>query len=69
MFPDGGTFGGIKNEPRPSGIHSSYKRTLAEGNTQNATLVAYSWIETFKQKDVPGNIVLMGSPTSVEMIN
>ena len=66
---DGGTFGGIKCESRPDAVSFYYKRSLAEGNTQCATIVAYSWTGTYTQKDVPANIVLTGSPVKVDMVN
>lgn len=66
---DGGAFGGLKNETRPDGVYFHYKHTLAEGNTQQATVVAYLWKGTFTQADVPGNIVLTGAPATVDMVN
>ena len=66
---DGGTFGGIKCESRPDAVSFYYKRSLAEGNTQCATIVAYSWTGTYTQKDVPANIVTYGSPVKVDMVN
>lgn len=66
---DGGTFGGVKCESRPDAVSFYYKRSLAEGNTQCATIVAYSWTGTYTQKDVPANIVFTGSPVKVDMVN
>lgn len=66
---DGGTFGGVKCESRPDAVSFYYKRSLAEGNTQCATIVAYSWTGTYTQKDVPANIVTAGSPVKVDMVN
>ena len=66
---DGGTFGGIKCESRPDAVSFYYKRSLAEGNTQCATIVAYSWTGKKKKKDVPANIVTYGSPVKVDMVN
>lgn len=66
---DGGTFGGVKCESRPDAVSFYYKRSLAEGNSQCATIVAYSWTGTYTQKDVPANIVLAGSPVKVDMVN
>lgn len=67
---DGGTFGGIDFTGRPSKITFMYKRELgAEGNKQPATVVAYLWKGTFTQADVPANIVIVGSPASVNMVN
>ena len=66
---DGGTFGGVKCESRPDAVSFYYKRSLAEGNTQCATIVAYSWTGTYTQKDVPANIVALGRPVKVDMVN
>lgn len=66
---DGGSFGGIGLDKRPDGVHFSFKRTVADGSEQNATVVAYLWKGTFEQADVPGNIVLAGSPAAVKMVN
>lgn len=66
---DGGTFGGIKSTTRPDGVYFSYKRSVADGSQQTATVVAYIWTGTFTQKDVPGNIVMAGNPVAVDMVN
>lgn len=66
---DGGTFGGIKLTTRPDGVYFNYKRSVSEGSEQMATVVAYLWTGTFTQKDVPGNIVALGSPKTVDMVN
>ncbi|MCM1028958.1 MAG: calycin-like domain-containing protein [Pseudoflavonifractor sp.] len=66
---DGGSFGGLELTKRPDGVHFSYKRSVAEGSEQNATVVAYLWKGTYEQADVPGNIVLMGAPATTTMVN
>ncbi len=66
---DGGTFGGIKLTTRPDGVYFNYKRAVADGSVQMATVVAYVWTGTFTQKDVPANIVVAGNPQSVDMVN
>lgn len=66
---DGGTFGGIKFTNRPDGIHFSYKRTVADGSNQQATVVAYLWKGTWTQANVPGNIVMAGATEAIDMVN
>lgn len=64
---DGGTFGGISFTGRPEKITFMYK---FEGkNTQPANAIAYLWKGTTTQKSVPGNIVLSGKPTTVDMVD
>ena len=64
---DGGTFGGISFTGRPEKITFMYK---FEGkNTQPANAIAYLWKGTTTQKSVPGNIVLSGNPTTVDMVD
>ena len=64
---DGGTFGGISFTGRPEKITFMYK---FEGkNTQPANAIAYLWKGTTTQASVPGNIVLFGKPTDVDMID
>lgn len=59
---DGGTFGGYEFTYRPDAVSFFYK---ASGDA--ASVVAYTWNGTFKQADVPGNIVLSGDPKVVTM--
>lgn len=63
---DGGTFGGIEIATRPDAVNFSYK--TSEGAT-GQTFIAYMWKGTFTQADVPGNIVLQGSPVTTTMVN
>ena len=64
---DGGTFGGISFTGRPEKITFMYK---FEGkNTQPANAIAYLWKGTTTQKSVPGNIVISGKPTTVDMVD
>lgn len=80
--PDGGTFGGIDFTGRPESVTFVYKRvhgtTNADGseiysNTGNteekATVVAYLWKGEYEQADVPGNIIVLGTPQKVTMVN
>lgn len=67
---DGGTFGGIEFGYRPDAI--SFMYTSNHGTTnpnESATVVAYLWKGTYKQADVPGNIVLSGTPTKCTMVD
>lgn len=66
---DGGTFGGIKCSTRPDAVAFSYKRSVADGSTQPATVVAYSWKGTFTQAAVPASISAFGAPKAVDMVN
>ncbi len=66
---DGGTFGGIELATRPDGVHFAFKRSVAEGSEQTATVVAYLWKGTFTQAGVPGNIIMAGEPVAVDMVN
>lgn len=62
---DGGQFGGSDFTYNPDAIKFMFKST---GSVQ-PTVVAYLWKGTYVQADVPGNIVLTGTPTKVDMIN
>lgn len=67
---DGGTFGGIEFGYRPDAV--SFMYTRSHGTTKPdeiASVVAYLWKGTYSQADVPGNIVLSGSPTTCTMID
>ena len=66
---DGGTFGGIELATRPDGVHFAFKRSVAKGSEQTATVVAYLWKGTFTQAGVPGNIIMAGEPVAVDMVN
>ena len=67
---DGGTFGGIKFTNLPDSIKLRYKRTHAQTNpNEKASVIAYLWKGTWTQQAVPGNIILIGSSTKVDMVN
>lgn len=55
---DGGSFGGKDFTSRPDAISFDYMRDNSKGD-ENATVVAYLWKGTFKQKNVPGNTALI----------
>lgn len=65
---DGGTFGGQLSETRPDALTFMYKRT-ADSNSDGSSVIAYLWKGHWEQKDVPGNIVALGNPTKVTMVN
>lgn len=64
---DGGTFGGYAFTYRPDAVSFYYKRTGSSVSSENATVIIYSWKGTWTQANVPGNIVAMGSTTTVNM--
>lgn len=64
---DGGVFGGIPFAYRPDAVEFMYKRQHGEGSTAKATVVAYSWKGTWTQANVPGDNILFGSTTKVNM--
>lgn len=77
---DGGTFGGIDFAGTPDAVTFMYKRAYgvcpddaseAVQATYNPTepfnVVAYSWVGSTWQEDVPGNIVAFGNPAKVKM--
>jgi len=67
---DGGTFGGINFTARPESITFHYKRTHGTANaTERASVVAYLWKGEYEQADVPGNIIVSGTPQKVTMVN
>ncbi len=67
---DGGTFGGVEFTGRPESITFMYKRSHGTANpNEQATVVAYLWKGTFKQANVPGTIVLSGTPKAVTMVD
>lgn len=63
---DGGCWGGLSFQYKPDALSIAYKR-----NAQlKSSVIAYLWKGTFKQVNVPANVVVSGSPTTVsEMIN
>lgn len=67
---DGGTFGGAQFNSRPTGIEFMYKRGRGDANPEEkTTIVAYLWKGHWTQKAVPGEIVIYGNPTTVDMID
>lgn len=67
---DGGTFGGIEFGYRPDAVSFMYTRSHGTAKPDEiASVVAYLWKGTYSQADVPGNIVLSGSPTTCTMID
>ena len=64
---DGGTFGGAALAYHPDAISFDYKRDNSKNASEPATVVAYLWSGTWTQKDVPGNTVISGSATKVDM--
>ncbi len=79
---DGGSFGSIAFTYKPDAIAFQYKRAhgvAAEDASESvqatykpeepATVVAYLWKGEWSQADVPGEIVVFGSPTNCTMID
>lgn len=67
---DGGSFGGVEFNGRPSGIEFMYKRSRGTSKPdEKTTVVAYIWKGHVTQKDVPGNIEAFGTPKAVDMID
>lgn len=66
---DGGTFGGIEFTGRPEKITFMYKFEKKSENDQPANAIVYLWKGTFTQADVPGNILMTGKPTTVNMVD
>lgn len=66
---DGGTFGGIEFTGRPEKITFMYKFEKKSENDQPANAIVYLWKGTFTQANVPGNIVFVGKPTTVNMVD
>ena len=64
---DGGTFGGIDFTSRPDALSLYYKRTQAEGSTEQATVIAYMWKGTVTQNNV--RVSIGSKPTTVSMEN
>ena len=61
---DGGTFGGYEFEYTPDAVTFVYK---AEVNP--ASVIAYAWKGTYKQNNVPGEVVLKGTPQATTMVD
>lgn len=61
---DGGTFGGLDFNYQPDAVTFKYK-----ASTKACSVVAYMWKGQYVQKDVPANIVMSGSPETVDMID
>ena len=53
----------------PDAISFRYQRDNSHGTTERASAIAYLWNGSWTQKDVPGNIVMMGNPTTVDMVD
>ncbi len=67
---DGGTFGGISFNGRPTGLEFMYKRARGtEKPDEFSTVVAYMWKGHWTQKDVPVTIYMAGDPKKVDMID
>jgi len=78
---DGGTFGGVEFANRPDGLEFMYTRSRgtqdpAAGSDdatikpdEKTTIVAYLWKGHWTQAAVPGEIVLFGKPTTIDMID
>lgn len=63
---DGGAWGGLAFQYKPDALSIAYKRNAK----LKSSVIAYLWKGTFKQVNVPANVVVSGSPTTVsEMIN
>ena len=66
---DGGTFGGKSFTYHPDAIRFYYKRTMDSGKSQPGSVVAYLWKGTTTQLEVPANVNVLSSPTTVTMTN
>ena len=67
---DGGTFGGLDFAYRPDALRFCYQRSHGTGNaSEAATVCAYMWKGSTSQASVPGNNVLLGSATTVTMVD
>ena len=65
---DGGSWGGISFTGTPDAIEFWYKRSVSSGS-QPGSVVAYMWKGSTSQANVPANVVVIGSPTTVTMVN
>lgn len=61
---DGGTFGGLDFAYTPDALSFAYKAEVNPGS-----IVAYMWNGTYEQNNVPGEVVLSGSPKTATMID
>ena len=79
---DGGTWGGIDFTTRPDALSFYYKRERVSAPAdadeyaaptykpeEPTTIVAYIWKGSWLQKNVPGDIAMMGSPNVCDMVN
>lgn len=66
---DGGAFGGVAFTGRPDALSFMYKRAHGEDSTEPFTVVAYTWIGSTTQAEVPANIVAFGNPKKTDMQN
>ena len=68
---DGGVWGGIEFTYKPDAVKLQYKRSLTDGSTERASVIAYLWKGTWTQKSVPANVAVgvfsYGSPKAVDM--
>ena len=68
---DGGVWGGIEFTYKPDAVKLQYKRSLTDGSTERASVIAYLWKGTWTQKSVPANVavgfIIYGSPKAVDM--
>ena len=65
---DGGSFGGIEFNGRPTGIEFMYKRSRGEDKpAEKSTVVAYLWKGHWTQKDVPAVVYMAGEPVCADM--
>ena len=65
---DGGSFGGLQFGLKPDAMSFDYQRDNSNGK-ENATVIAYIWKGNWTQTNVPGNVVITGSPTPCTMVN
>lgn len=78
---DGGTFGGVEFTNRPDGLEFMYTRARGaqdptaekEDETikpeEKTTVVAYLWKGHWTQSAVPGEIVMFGTPKTIDMVD
>ncbi len=67
---DGGVFGGISFNKRPTGIEFMYKRARGTDKPdEKSTVVAYLWKGHWTQKAVPSTICMVGDPYAVDMVD
>lgn len=65
---DGGAFGGMEFNERPTGIEFMYKRSRGEDKpAEKSTVVAYLWKGHWTQKDVPAVVYMSGDPVCKDM--